>query len=192
VLSVVKASVQAAHGLISLADGAYEAAAHILLGVPVSLGAGYATVVHVAEVALYAAVTALATFTRDDLKARVLSGPGKALLELQPAMRDVIAAYVGFRYADCLRALNALKVRSRQGGGGAGRGAWQLVSLVAAGACTPTPLAPRSQPELSLDMFLQRHVEALVRMVRHKALQQYLLPYTTARITDMAAAFSTT
>jgi hypothetical protein len=41
-------------------------------------------------------------------------------------------------------------------------------------------------------MFLQRHVEALVRMVRHKALQQYLLPYTTARITDMAAAFSTT
>eukprot|EP00238_Polyblepharides_amylifera_P015908 CAMPEP_0196584436 /NCGR_PEP_ID=MMETSP1081-20130531/47059_1 /TAXON_ID=36882 /ORGANISM="Pyramimonas amylifera, Strain CCMP720" /LENGTH=415 /DNA_ID=CAMNT_0041905639 /DNA_START=73 /DNA_END=1320 /DNA_ORIENTATION=- len=47
------------------------------------------------------------------------------------------------------------------------------------------------RPQLSLDLHLHLHVQPLYEQIRHKALIQYVTPFTSVCLTKMAAAFNT-
>ena len=47
------------------------------------------------------------------------------------------------------------------------------------------------KPELSLDIHLHDHVDALYEQIRHKALIQYTTPFISVDLTRMAASFKT-
>lgn len=49
----------------------------------------------------------------------------------------------------------------------------------------------RMRPQLALDIHLHGHVESLYQQIRHRALVQYTMPYTTVDLPRMAAAFRT-
>lgn len=62
------------------------------------------------DVATYAALCALATFDRDELKSKVIDNRQfKGFLELVPKVRDVILDFYNSRYAGCLKHLDDLK-----------------------------------------------------------------------------------
>lgn len=210
----VAAKLRAAQGLSALSACQYETAARELLQVPLRLGDAFASVVHVEEVALYASLTAMATFSREELRASVMTSPaGRQLLELVPPVRDALVAFVNSKYASCLEALHSLQVR---------RDRAEAIRLRAP-AVTPHPISlslpfpllvtlpptlflfrsrsrplPLSRPVavselqvdyLALDMFLAPHVDSLLYAIRKRALQQYLTPYTSVDLRTMAAAF---
>jgi hypothetical protein len=101
----------AAMGLANLAAGSFADAARSFLQVnAAALGASFAGPVHVDEVASYLALTALASFSRDELRRVILgSQEAKLLLESQPALREVVQHVVASRYAQALDGLDAAR-----------------------------------------------------------------------------------
>jgi len=188
----VDAKLHMAHGLAALAECHYDLAARELLAVRLEHCEPVAAIIHGDEIALCALVCALATYSRDELRTQVLESPSaKLALELAPALRGAIAAFVASKYAACLEALHALKVRA------------VLRGLV---VCVPAPVlrvgcadegrmrcpacaCVLQAEQLDLELVLAPHTERLVTRIRQRALTQYLTPYTTVDLRTMAEAF---
>jgi hypothetical protein len=63
------------------------------------------------DVATFAALCALATFDRQELKAKVMDSPDfKQFLELDPNAREVIYCFYSSKYYRCFEVLNSMKV----------------------------------------------------------------------------------
>lgn len=170
---------RSASGLLSLSEREYERAAREFLTLPPAsrssssaIALGDSSVLHVDDAALYGGLAALATFSREDLRAVVLGGSGSGgaaggysddvlatmrslLAEHAPVLlKDALMSFVTSKYASCLEALNALHAQ-----------------------------------HLSLDMYIGPHTPALLTSIRKRALKQYLLPYCNVDLNNMAAAF---
>lgn len=62
------------------------------------------------NVAVYGGLTALASFTRQELQKHVISSSSfKLFLELEPQLRDVIFQFYNSKYASCLKMLDDMK-----------------------------------------------------------------------------------
>jgi len=105
----------AAKGLLALKAGNWSLAAAEFLRVPAAAEGVLAGVVHVDDVAMYALVTALATRSREELRALLGDPALHSLLELAPPFRAAVHAFVMTKYAACLGKLHALEVRRRRG-----------------------------------------------------------------------------
>ena len=100
--------------MLALRSGAYALAAAEFLQVPASTEGVIADVVHVDDVAMYALLSSLATRSRDELRAMLGDAALHSLLELAPAFRDAVQAFVMTKYAACLDQLRALEVRKTE------------------------------------------------------------------------------
>jgi COP9 signalosome complex subunit 1 len=161
---------RAASGLKALSEGQYETAAREFLTLPLRFGDSFNSVLHVEEAALYGGICALATFSREDLRAIVLGGSSSGsrdyseevisamrsmLSENAPVMlKEALSGFVTSKYASCLENLNTMQ-----------------------------------SEHLSLDYFLGPHVTTLITAIRKRALKQYLLPYCNVDLNTMAKAF---
>ncbi len=101
----------AAMGLAQLAAGDYHDAARSFLTVDPRLVADsddYTEVLTPNDVAVYAALAALASMDRHQLQERVLdSADFRPFLELEPHLRRALALFVASKYGPCLAVLNA-------------------------------------------------------------------------------------
>lgn len=131
------AKLRAAQGLISLSEGHYEGAARELLALPQRLGGHFSTVAHIEDLATVGGLCALATYSRDDLRSKLLGEPGpRALLEMVPHLRDAVQAFVASRYAACLEGLGRLAADAFRGDLFLGPHADRLLSSVRRRALT--------------------------------------------------------
>ncbi|CAK1356542.1 COP9 signalosome complex subunit 1 [Cercospora beticola] len=100
-------------GIAHLGHSEYYQAAAAFLQTPfdfhnsgVVLGQNFErTVANANDVAIYGGLCALATMTRDELMERVLGGPFRAFLELEPHMRKAITLYTTAKYQACIETL---------------------------------------------------------------------------------------
>ena len=100
----------AAKGLASMRSEKYDQAAQSFVSCNVSMGNQFSEVISCAEVGLFGGLCCLASFTRRDIKNRVLDhGSFKEFLELVPHVRDLISSFYHTKYDQCLGALNALR-----------------------------------------------------------------------------------
>ena len=113
------AKLKAASGLSQLSQQHYAAAARKFLDcTPEGLGktapqdaaGAFSQVMAAEDVAVYGGLCALASFDRGELKSRVVDNlPFKGLLDLVPAMRELIYDFCSSRYGSCLRALGEMR-----------------------------------------------------------------------------------
>lgn len=166
------AKMRACAGLALLVRGAYEQAADRFLHTSTEtreegvaqLQFEFGDVMSLEDVATYGGLCALATKTRAQLAKDVLErAEFRNLLELVPDTREMIVAFHNTRYTRCLALMR--KLRS----------------------------------ELSLDRFLgaadneaSNHVDCLFRMIRQKAIVQYVSPFVTADLRRMRSVFDAT
>lgn len=131
------AKLRASQGLVALAEGHFEGAARELLALPQRLGGTFSAVAHIEELALVGGLCALATYSRDELRSRLLGEPGpRALLEMVPQLRDAVQAFVSSRYAACLEGLGRLATDALRGDLFLGPHADRLLSAVRRRALT--------------------------------------------------------
>eukprot|EP01061_Rhynchopus_euleeides_P024751 TRINITY_DN39901_c0_g1_i1.p2 TRINITY_DN39901_c0_g1~~TRINITY_DN39901_c0_g1_i1.p2 ORF type:complete len:419 (+),score=172.23 TRINITY_DN39901_c0_g1_i1:313-1569(+) len=95
---------------LSLLDGSkYKSAAMKLLDVPAELGDRFNTILSAKDIARYACLFALATFSRAEMKARFIDATAfRAYLELEPKLTQVIRDFYNSQYS-CIGMLNELK-----------------------------------------------------------------------------------
>jgi len=63
------------------------------------------------DVATYASLCALATFSRSELKSQLVENTNfREFLELAPSVRELVHAFMGSKYAQCIKLLDQLKV----------------------------------------------------------------------------------
>ncbi|ODA82637.1 hypothetical protein RJ55_01145 [Drechmeria coniospora] len=98
-------------GIAYMSMAAYATAAEHLLRADSSTSpAVYAEVASSNDVAIYGALTALATMDRRDLQLRVLDNQGfRIFLENEPHIRRAVSFFVNGRYASCLSILDAAR-----------------------------------------------------------------------------------
>ncbi|KAF0687311.1 Aste57867_20921 [Aphanomyces stellatus] len=108
--SILSSQVAATFGLVHFCNKKYHAAALKFVDCHIDLGAQYNEVLHAEDVALLGGLCALATFSRADLKDRVIQNSSfKAFLELVPRLRELISDFYSGNYASCLHVLNDMK-----------------------------------------------------------------------------------
>lgn len=106
---LVKSRLNCASGLAELAARRYANAARKFLAVTFD-SFQYSELVSSGNIAVYGAITALATLSRKELKESVLQSPNfKQFLELEPNMRETILAFIESRYCDALKYLKNMK-----------------------------------------------------------------------------------
>ncbi|KAK4047554.1 hypothetical protein OIV83_005341 [Microbotryomycetes sp. JL201] len=67
-----------------------------------------------ADIALYAAITGLATFTRNDLRARLLDNANlRPMFDSEPYLRDMVRSFYSNNFKDGLQSLERHKLRQR-------------------------------------------------------------------------------
>lgn len=107
---VVLSKLRCASGLAALEGKKYKAAAKKFVEVHFDMGSEYADVISPQDVAVYGALCALASFTRQELKQRVLDNVMfRNFLELVPEVRELINDFYGSNYASCLATMKRLK-----------------------------------------------------------------------------------
>ncbi|PAA53589.1 hypothetical protein BOX15_Mlig011712g4 [Macrostomum lignano] len=103
------AFVQAASGLVELADSRYRTAARQFLAVQFDFF-NCPELLSPANIATYASLCALATFDRQDMRRLVMSSANfRQFLEVEPAVRDVVTSFHQANYAACLAGMERLK-----------------------------------------------------------------------------------
>jgi len=106
------AKLRAAAGLALLEQRKYKLAARRFAEAPAELGSEFSAVLAAPDVALYGGLTALASFDRAELQAKVLGSVAfRSYLDLLPALRDAIGDFAASRYSTSLAALDALRPR---------------------------------------------------------------------------------
>ncbi|BGP14216.1 hypothetical protein JCM10213_005893 [Rhodosporidiobolus nylandii] len=104
---VVLERLTVAGAVANLGSGAYEKAAFGFTEVgSEALVSGPAHFIPPADIALYATLTSLATFTRSQLRSRVLENPNLRLfLDLEPWLREIVRAFYESRFKKGLELL---------------------------------------------------------------------------------------
>eukprot|EP00038_Savillea_parva_P028238 m.63950 g.63950 ORF g.63950 m.63950 type:complete len:477 (-) comp8189_c0_seq1:70-1500(-) len=98
-----------ADGLAHLASNDYELAAKAFLQANIE-AFDLPELMSRRDVATYGSLCALATFSRTELKRRVLENTGfKEFLELYPEMREMVKAFAGSKYGACLKIMKAFQ-----------------------------------------------------------------------------------
>eukprot|EP00698_Gefionella_okellyi_P008790 TRINITY_DN219_c0_g1_i2.p1 TRINITY_DN219_c0_g1~~TRINITY_DN219_c0_g1_i2.p1 ORF type:complete len:424 (-),score=98.89 TRINITY_DN219_c0_g1_i2:68-1288(-) len=108
---VTIAKLNVAAGLSHLSNRKYLLAAKKFMAVTDDLGTTFNEILSMNDVAIYGALCALATFDRQQLKDQVIDNNGafKNLLELVPAVREMIGDFYNSRYAQCFTFIDKLK-----------------------------------------------------------------------------------
>ncbi|RHY48681.1 hypothetical protein DYB38_003893 [Aphanomyces astaci] len=102
----VPSQAAATSGLVHFVTKKYHAAALKFVECHVDIGDKYKDVIHAEDIALIGGLCAVATFSRAELKDRVMQNPSfKAFLELVPRVRELIAAFYAGHYATSLHIL---------------------------------------------------------------------------------------
>ena len=190
----VKAQLACASGLADLSTRRFKQAARQFLSVSPSLGGEYSDVVALEDVAFYGALCALASYDRSEMRDGVASNAEfKALLELVPAMRQVVLDLTSSRYAAGLKGLDRLEV-----------GLW--FSVLPLSLVNGSARWHAAQPSLACSHILTRNlaqayalIDPRVRSVfrdlagevRNASLRRYVDPYLTVQLKTMAQAFGT-
>jgi len=100
----------AALGLYSLKQSNYRGAAEFFLEVSAEIDGKYGELLTARDCAIYGAMSALATFSRGELKSRLLHNiEFKKLLEKAPSWRGIVNNFYTSNYALCFEAINRLK-----------------------------------------------------------------------------------
>ncbi|CAM9536751.1 unnamed protein product [Pylaiella littoralis] len=108
--TVVAAKLRAAAGLVHLDQGEYAKAARKFVDVSPELGSSFDGVVAPEDIAVYGGLCALATFSRSEMKRRVLENTSfKNFLDLVPQVRELTNDFANSRYKMCLQYLANLK-----------------------------------------------------------------------------------
>ena len=110
-LAVVKGKIRAAGGLAHMSMRSYKAAARGFLDVAPGIEDAFSSVLSMADIALYGALTALASFDRVELKGLLNSPSFKPFLELVPVVRDIVADFYDCNYHASLSALTNIRDR---------------------------------------------------------------------------------
>jgi len=106
----IRSKARAIAGLSALHEGQYRAAARNFLEVKASAAGNFASVLSAEDVAIYGVISALASFTRPDLRHLVLeSKTFKPLLDLVPDFKALLNAFVVSNFGACLIHLDMLK-----------------------------------------------------------------------------------
>ncbi|KDE06605.1 hypothetical protein MVLG_03101 [Microbotryum lychnidis-dioicae p1A1 Lamole] len=104
-----------ANGVAYLGHGTYDRAAFLLSGggkEAMHSAAGH--FIPAADVAVYATLTGLATFNRNQLRTRLLENDDlRPMLELEPYLRDIIQAFHSSNFKDGLEGLEKYSTRQR-------------------------------------------------------------------------------
>ncbi|CCM06321.1 uncharacterized protein FIBRA_08573 [Fibroporia radiculosa] len=110
----VQSKLDVALALSHLGQTQYEkaATAFIKVGSIKSLGEWIGKMIAPADIAVYATLCALATFTRPAIRAQVLDNDGfGAYIEQEPYVRELLEAYMGNRFKDVLALLDKYSTR---------------------------------------------------------------------------------
>ncbi|KAH9192666.1 hypothetical protein AeNC1_005366 [Aphanomyces euteiches] len=107
---ILSSQVAATFGLMHLSNKKYHAAALKFVECHIDVGSQFNEILHVEDIAFMGGLCALATFSRSDLKDRVIQNSSfKAFLELVPRLRELISDFYSGNYATCLETLNDIK-----------------------------------------------------------------------------------
>lgn len=110
----VQAKLRVAAGLSLLDSRKFKLAARKFCETPFELGTEFSDVVSPQDVGTYGGLCALATFSRQELRTKVLENIGfLSFLELVPELREIINDFYASRYATCLSALERLRAPLR-------------------------------------------------------------------------------
>lgn len=103
-----------AGGVASLGLGAYDKAARALTGIgKEALENKEGHFVPPADIALYATLTGLASFDRNELKTRLLeNGDLRPMLDLEPHLRDIVRAFHSSHFKEGFEGLETYRVSS--------------------------------------------------------------------------------
>jgi len=112
------------------------------------------------DIAIYCGLCALATFSRQDLIDRVLGGPFRQFLELEPHIRKAISLHTTAKYAACLSMLRHYYSD------------WTLDVFLGA------PAARGGS-----------HVDALIALIRKKSIVAYFSSFSEVSLTALADNF---
>ncbi|KAL1498555.1 hypothetical protein AB1Y20_013874 [Prymnesium parvum] len=108
--AILVAQLKAAAGLAQLEAKNYGLAARKFVEVSPELGSAFNDVLSLQDVALYGGLCALASFSRDELKSKLIDNGGfRTLLELFPDVRELINDFYHSKYASCLQYLRKLE-----------------------------------------------------------------------------------
>ncbi|CAD6193228.1 unnamed protein product [Caenorhabditis auriculariae] len=151
-VEIATAKITAAQALVRINQGNYKmAAAKILELTGVDHLSSSQWFVSVADLGAYATMCCLATYSRSELKQKVVNeGAFRKLLESEPLFVEMLQAFIKSNFGRCLDILAAVV------------------------------------DKLSLDPFLSRHVPELVKLIRERAVLQYLAPFETVRLRPMS------
>uniref|UniRef100_K3WGE7 PCI domain-containing protein n=1 Tax=Globisporangium ultimum (strain ATCC 200006 / CBS 805.95 / DAOM BR144) TaxID=431595 RepID=K3WGE7_GLOUD len=107
---VLRSKISASFGLVALHEKNYHAAALKFIDCHADIGATYNEVLHAEDIALYGGICALASFTRKELREKLMNNSSfKAFLELVPWLRELISDFYSSNYASCLQTLDKMK-----------------------------------------------------------------------------------
>ena len=99
-------------GLASLSKKDYKQAAESFLKVPHGIGNSFSSILHIEDVIVYITLCALATFDRAMLKNKILDNENaRNMLELVPAMRELVNDFYAGKYGPCLAFLDSYRHR---------------------------------------------------------------------------------
>ncbi|KAJ3258091.1 COP9 signalosome complex subunit 1 [Boothiomyces macroporosus] len=92
----------AVSGLMHLKNSQFKQAALKFLEVPFDIAPKLWSFIAAKDIALYAGLTALASFDRNDLKSKILENQNfKNFLELEPQIRELIKAFYHSKFTNC-------------------------------------------------------------------------------------------
>lgn len=124
------------------------------------------------DVAVYGTLCALATFSRAELKERVLgSNLFRKSLESEPKLIELLQKFCRSQFGACLDILNELRDQA------------SFLKL--------TSKSQFNQFKLLLNIYLAPHINTLHTSIRQSAIIQYFDSYLTADIGQMAIEFRT-
>ncbi|KAJ6009849.1 hypothetical protein N7522_004865 [Penicillium canescens] len=105
-----ESKISAAYALSQMRQQAFLEAANVFLNIQPDLGDNYNELITPNDVAVYGAILALATMTREELQRNVLDNTSfRNFLELEPHMRRAIAFFCNFKFRPCLDILEAYR-----------------------------------------------------------------------------------
>ena len=118
-------------------------------------------------------MTGLATFTRTELRTRLLENADlRPMLDLEPYLRDILRAFYESKFQEGLRLIKHHRV------------SFPLPFL----RCADADSAKRKARQ-HLDLHLAAHVNALLPAIESRALLSYFAPFTSVSLNRMAKAF---
>ena len=109
---LVQSKLEVCRALVSLYHKEkYSSVADALTRVSFELGNSFNDIISANDIAVYGGLCALASYDRQELKAKVLSNSSfKSYLELEPHIREMIDAFYHAKYSVCLELLESYRV----------------------------------------------------------------------------------